>query len=66
MNYKVTLRRRSPDGSLQTATYKLEHLHSSGGDEEQMLLLVDMEMQANGGWQDSGRNQVRVWVEEIE
>ena len=66
MNYKITLRRRHPDGSLETATYRLEHVHSSGGDDSQALLLAHMEVQANS--QPSLVDNippVRVWVEEV-
>lgn len=61
MNFKITIRRRNPDGSLETATYNLEHVHSSGDDEQQLKLLLDMEQQANGADPGGG---VRVWVEE--
>lgn len=65
MNFKMTVRRRKPDGSLETATYKLEHLHSSGDDENQALLLALAEMQANTAL-DFETMPVRVWIEEIE
>lgn len=65
MKHKITIRRRMPDASLQTVTYRLEHIYSSGGDEEQARLLFDLEVQANavaGGSSDGPA--VRVWVQD--
>ena len=64
MNYKITVRRRLPDGKLQSATYKLEHLYSTGDDKEQANMLDTMEAQTNG---EALGNviPVRVWIEEI-
>lgn len=42
MNYKLTIRRTTNSGKDETATYMLMHLHSTGGDDEQGLLLQDM------------------------
>jgi len=64
-NYKLTVRRRMPDGKTETATYKLEHVHSNGNDDIQSKLLADMEAQANGDDLATQRKSVRVWVEEV-
>lgn len=66
-NFKMTVRRRLQDGSLESAVYKLEHLYSTGDDTEQGLLLIDMEFQANGAAVSADgetRPAVRVWIEE--
>lgn len=66
-NFKLTIRRRLADGSLEQAVYNLEHAFSTGDDKEQALLLFDMELQANqaAGLQ-SPASAVRVWVEETD
>jgi hypothetical protein len=66
MNYKLTVRRRKASGELEAATYRLEHLSSSGGDDEQLELLADLEFQANNSSfvLSDNRTQVTVLVEE--
>jgi hypothetical protein len=68
MNYKLTVRRRKASGELETATYRLEHLSGSGGDDEQLELLADLEFQANNSSfvLSDNRAQVTVLVEEID
>lgn len=72
--YRLTLRRRLPDGKLEEATYTLSRYatnikevleHSGTPSEVEGLLLVDMEVQANNGFNGGGRSLIRAWVHEI-
>ena len=64
MNFKMTVRSRDHEGKLRSATYKLEHVHSTGGDEEQRILLLAVEAQTNG--EKIPNCTARLWIEELD
>ena len=60
----MTVRTIDADGKLRSATYKLEHVHSTGGDEEQRILLLAAEAQTNG--EKIPNCTARLWIEEVQ
>lgn len=57
-NYKLTVTRSTGE----SATYRLEHIHSTGDDEEQELMLADLAAQAVSGEAGVGRGLVQVEI----
>lgn len=43
MNFKIHIEKSTPAGKI-SATYRLEHLHSTGDDSEQRALLAELAM----------------------
>ncbi len=70
--YKLTLRRRHPDGKLDEVVFDLAHDCPGEGcgcaqldDAHIGMMLVDAEYQTNSGFTlDTGRGPVRAWIDE--
>ena len=74
LSYRITMRRRRDDGSLETATLNctLEEANVRKGDEttsltedELSMLILHTELQVNGVMLEMPAPTVRMWVSEL-